>query len=115
MQANELREEMQKEGSPYLLLDVREMDEIIEEPFASGERADILPLPLTALMVLPKDELLARFTDSARRMEKPLSDIRIVTACRSGNRSRFAAAHLVSLGIRAESAEGGRIAWGGML
>lgn len=112
MKVQDLREEMEQAGNPYLLVDVREADEIMEEPFSVGEHPHVLPIPLTSLMVLPKEEVTARLEDAARRIGRPVGELLIVTACRSGNRSRLAAERLGSLGITADNLEGGRIAWG---
>lgn len=112
MQCADLREELGRAGSPYLLVDVREADEIMEAPFADRGNDHVLPLPLTSLMVLPKEEVSARLEDAARRIGLPAGELRIVTACRSGNRSRLAVDRFDSFGIAAENLEGGRNAWG---
>lgn len=115
MDAQECRRIIESRSEPLILVDVREVDEIMEAPFADRGNDHVLPLPLTSLMVLPKEEVLARLEDAARRIGRPVGELRIVAACRSGNRSRLATERFDAFGMAAENLEGGRNAWGDSL
>jgi rhodanese-related sulfurtransferase len=97
---------------PLLLVDVRESDEVEEEPFFRTEHQAYVNIPLTLIAFLPKEELCERLESVAGRFGKPLSELRIIAACRSGNRSRLAVDRFALAGIVAENLDGGRIAWG---
>lgn len=76
-----------------VLLDVREACEWLD-----GHAPTAVHLPL--------DQLLA-----GAKLPEPAGDGPVVTICRSGNRSRTAAAFLVSNGIQATDVVGGMNAW----
>ena len=113
MFAKDLREEMRQEKGGFLLVDVRETDEVADEPyFRDPSNPSFVNIPLTVLGMLPKEEVVARFESAIVGFGKPLSDVRVFVACRSGGRSLLAQEHLASLGIETENVEGGRNAWG---
>ncbi len=112
MLAKDLKLAMQQEGNKYLLVDVREEEEISAAPFFSGSTAHCVNIPLTVLAVSPKEEVVARLEAAASGLGFVLPDVKIAVACRSGSRSSFAAERLSSFGIAAENMEDGRISWG---
>jgi len=94
LRPRELRAALGTEAPP-LLVDVR-----------GGDERAVAPVPAPSLHV-PLDALLARpeaLRDAAR-------DRRVVTVCRSGVRSRTAAAALRRVGIEADTLAGGLEAW----
>ena len=112
MNAEELRRKLKEEKGSWLLVDVRETDEVADEPYFRDSDPAYVNIPLSILGMLPKEEIVGRLETAAGRLGKPLADIRIVMGCRSGGRSRVAQEHLSGLRIVAENLEGGRIAWG---
>lgn len=106
---------MKQDEHGFLLIDVREIGEVSDDPYFLGARPSCVNIPLTVLGMLPKEEVIARLESAAKELGKPLSDVRVFVACRSGGRSLVAQEHLASLGIKTENVEGGRIAWGEVL
>jgi rhodanese-related sulfurtransferase len=95
-----------------LFVDVRDAAEIAGMPYFQADRTGVVNIPLSVIATLPKEELIARLESVAGEIGKPLSDLRVVMACRSGGRSALATQRLRGIGIPAENLEGGRIAWG---
>jgi len=112
MLAKDLKLALQQEGSKYLLVDVREEEELASMPFFKEVSLHLAHLPLTVLSVSPKEEIVTRLEAAVKSLRLPLSEVKFVVACRSGNRSAFATERLVSFGIQAENMEDGRISWG---
>lgn len=105
--------ELQKklsQGSPYILVDVREPDEVKLEPFFLGSPEYYYAIPLQQLLVAPTTLLEKRFQMLGFRVLPP-----IVFLCRSGGRSARACRHFQKLGWQTLNLRGGRIAWGNPL
>lgn len=112
MLAKDLKLAMQQEADKYLLVDVREEEEISAAPFFNGFSKHYVNIPLTVIAVSPKEEIVARLEAAARGLGLLLPDTKIMIVCRSGSRSSFAVERLSSLGIRGENVDDGRIGWG---
>lgn len=112
MRAHDLKSAMEKDEKAYLILDVRETDEVEEEPYFESATARCINIPLSVLGMIPKDEITDRLVAGAQGLGKALDDVQVVVGCRSGGRSAVAVKLLASLDIEAENLEGGRIAWG---
>lgn len=55
MRASDLKSAIEKEEEGYLLLDVREADEVSDEPYFQGENPHYVNLPLSVLGMIPKE------------------------------------------------------------
>lgn len=103
-----------EEGKEHvLLIDVREPDEVSDEPYFEVPPDNYFPLSLTILSVLPKDELSGKIREILDRLGWEADSVRIVTLCRSGRRSEAALSYIARLGLSlpAESLDGGYGAW----
>lgn len=96
-----------------MLIDVRDPDEAVNEPYFDVLPQNYLPLSLTVLSVLPKEELAEKITEIQEQLGWQNEDIRIVTLCRSGRRSEMACQYFSQLGslLSIESLDGGYGAW----
>jgi rhodanese-related sulfurtransferase len=80
------------DGPPALIVDVREIGEIV-----AGRAADVVVMPLSQF---------------ALRFRELPTDRSLLLICHSGNRSAMAAGHLITNGwVRASNVAGGMIAW----
>lgn len=113
MIAKTLRKLLEAGEEPILLVDVREPNEVSDEPYFEVPPKNYLPLSLTVLSVLPADELKGKIMDVIGQLGWQGRDIRIVTLCRSGHRSQLACSYFSKAGISfpVESLDGGHGAW----
>lgn len=113
MNAKTLKTLLEKVDEHILLIDVREPDEISDEPYFEVPPDNYLPLSLTILSVLLKDELSEKIMGMLDRLGWEADSARIVTLCRSGRRSEAALPYIARLGLSlpAESLDGGYGAW----
>lgn len=113
MNAKTLKKLLSEENELILLVDVREPSEVSDEPYFDIPPKNYLPLSLTVLSVLPKEELAGKITEIRERLGWQNEDIRIVTLCRSGRRSEMACPYFSQLGslLSVESLDGGYGAW----
>lgn len=91
-----------------ILLDVRDADEIVAEPFFSVPPKNYLNLPILPLLFSSREELEAKIFD---RLGYPTTTS-IITLCHSGGRSARACETLRQHGWIAENLDGGKEAWG---
>ncbi len=111
MDAKTLKNLLEEGKERMLLIDVREPDEVSDEPYFEDPPMNYVPLSLTVLSVLPKEELAEILREQLRQLNWSEGDIRIVTLCRSGRRSEMACRYLSHLDVRVESLDGGYEAW----
>lgn len=95
-------------GEGLILLDVRDADEIRQEPFFGVPPQNYLNIPILPLLFSSREELEEKiFTSPGYPIATP-----IVTLCHSGGRSARACETLQQHGWIAENLEGGKEAWG---
>ena len=94
-----------------LVVDVRELDEVAEEPLLPLRTPYYANLPLSVLLVLPDAEVRMRFEELSRKAGLRLRQARVVLSCRSGGRSGRAQEICSRAGIETENLEGGYLAW----
>lgn len=111
MQANELRQLITHGPDRVLVIDVRERDEIIEEPLFPTGAAYYAEMPLSVLRMLPQAEIASRLREKISEKNRNLETVTLVLSCRSGGRSCQAQALLAEAGIVAESLDGGVLGW----
>ena len=111
MDAKTLKNLLEKGEEHILLIDVREPDEVSDEPYFEVPPANYFPVSLTILSVLPKEELAEKIRGWLRQLNWNERDVRIVTLCRSGRRSGMACQYFSHLNVRVESLDGGHEAW----
>jgi len=97
--------------SRILLVDVREPDELSDEPYFEILPENYIPLSLTVLSVMPESELREKMIGILDHLGWKKEDARIVTLCRSGRRSEMALIYFSRIGFPAESLDGGYGAW----
>ena len=113
MNAKTLKNMLEEGKEHVLLIDVREPDEVSDEPYFEVPPENYMPLSLTVLSVLPKEELAEKIQGRLRHLNWNIQDVRIITLCRSGRRSEAALPYIARLGLSlpAESLDGGYGAW----
>ncbi len=113
MNAKILKNLLEKGEEHILLIDVREPDEVSDEPYFDIPPDNYLSLSLTILSVLPKEELAEKIMGMLAHLGWEVDSVRIVTLCRSGRRSEMACSYFSKLGfpILIESLDGGLNAW----
>lgn len=113
MNAKTLKKLLGEGKESILLIDVREPVEVSDEPYFEVLPKNYLPLSLTVLSVLPKEELVGKIRECLHRLDWNEQDVRIVTLCRSGRRSEMACPYFSQLGslLSVESLDGGYGAW----
>lgn len=107
MDVTELKEKL-KQGESMILLDVRDIDEVTEDPFFLVPPANYLNLPILPLLYSTKEELEAKIFSA---LELPTTTP-VVTLCLSGGRSARACTQIRNFGWSAENLAGGKEAWG---
>lgn len=107
MKASELREKLAR-GEECILLDVRESEEIAEQPFFVTPPKHYLNIPALPIIFCSKEELREKIFGAVSVPETT----RIITLCRSGGRSKRACEQLRLYGWQAENLDGGVLAWG---
>jgi rhodanese-related sulfurtransferase len=93
---------------PIILLDVREPDEALAEPYFRVPPKTYLNLPSMLLLFASRDELRERIFGALHLPDT----IPIIALCRSGGRSGRIVQELIRHGFHAENLEGGIVAWG---
>ncbi len=113
MDAKTLKNLLEKGEEHILLIDVREQGEVSDEPYFDIPPDNYIFLPLPVLSVLPKEELTEKIRERLHQLNWNVSDVRIVTLCRSGRRSEMACSYFSKLGfsVPIESLDGGLNAW----
>lgn len=111
MDAKTLKNLLADDRSRILLIDVREPDELSDEPYFEILPENYIPLSLTVLSVMPESELQERITGILDHLGWKKEDTHVVTLCRSGRRSEMALIYFSRLGFPAESLDGGYGAW----
>lgn len=113
MNAKTLKNLLEKGEEHILLIDVREPDEVSDEPYFDIPPDNYLSLSLTILSVLPKEELAEKIMGMLAYLGWEVDSVRIVTLCRSGRRSEMACPYFTRLGfaVPVESLDGGHGAW----
>ncbi len=106
-----LRKLLAQPEEPVLVVDVREADEVAEEPLLPVGERRYANVPLSLLRLLPQVELPGRWKALVLSGDMPLEKIRVIVSCRSGGRSSQAQALLAQVGIETENLEGGYLAW----
>ncbi len=107
MEVAQLKEKL-KQGESIILLDVRDMDEVNEDPFFLVPPANYLNLPILPLLYSSKEELEVKiFSTLGLPMATP-----IIALCLSGGRSARACTQLRNFGWSAENLVGGKESWG---
>lgn len=107
MDAATLKNRLQSEES-IILIDVRDVEEVAEEPYFVTPPKNYLTLPILPLLFASKQELQEKIFET---LKLPL-DTPIVTLCHSGGRSLRACTQLKQHGWQAENLDGGILAWG---
>ncbi|OGI22256.1 MAG: hypothetical protein A2808_02635 [Candidatus Moranbacteria bacterium RIFCSPHIGHO2_01_FULL_55_24] len=111
MQSKELKEMLEKNPSSLLIIDVRETDEVADQPLLPSRPKNYVNLPVGFVCSLPKDELKARLEECAGQCGKTLDQVTLVVSCRSGGRSSLAQEKLKEHSIAAENLDGGYLGW----
>ncbi len=113
MNAKTLKNILEKGDEHVLLIDVREPDEVSDEPYFEVPPDNYLPLSLTILSVLPREEFSEKIMGMLDCLGWEVGSVQIVTLCRSGRRSEVALSYIARLGLSlpAESLDGGYGAW----
>lgn len=115
MTAEECKKMLSEDELSILFVDVRETDEVMDDPYFSVPPKNFVNIPLGVVMMLPEEELRVRLAETATLCGKTLEAMMVVLACRSGGRSAMAQMKLSEYGIDAENLDGGRIGWGEVL
>ncbi|TXH01451.1 MAG: rhodanese-like domain-containing protein [Candidatus Moraniibacteriota bacterium] len=95
-------------GEPLILIDVRDVEEIADEPYFVTPPKNYLNIPVLPILFASKEELQGKIFGM---LQLPL-DTPIITLCHSGGRSERACAQLRKHGWNTESLDGGVLAWG---
>lgn len=111
MQASELQKLIVADPDRVLVIDVRERDEVTEEPLFPAGTAYYVEMPLSVLRMLPRAELVSRLREKISEKSRDPETVTLVLSCQSGGRSCQAQALLEDAGIRSESLYGGAFGW----
>ena len=111
MNTKTLKNLLAESQSRVLLVDVREPDEVSDEPYFDHPPKNYIPLSLTVISVMPERELEEKIMETLAHLEWKKSDVQIVTLCYSGRRSEMACIYFSRIGFLVESLDGGYGSW----
>lgn len=111
MRADEMKKIADEKNAKYIFLDVREEDEIRNEPYFDTPKENYITLSLSVLSALPMEELATRVNDVIAKLGWKPEETNIITLCHSGRRSEMACQRLSALGFHTENLEGGYLEW----
>lgn len=95
-------------GRPIVLVDVRDIKEITEQPYFVHSPKNYVNVPIMSLLFATREELERKIFGSADL----LVTTPVVTLCHSGGRSARACEKLLQYGWKVENLEGGVEVWG---
>ena len=111
MNAETLRQILESTPERVLIVDVREREEVMEEPLLPIGTSGYVNVPLSVLQMLPRNEICVRLKELADEGKRDGAAVTLVFSCRSGGRSARAQVLCMEAGIIAENLEGGYLAW----
>ncbi len=110
MNTSQLKEKLQQH-EPMILLDVRDFDEVKDDPFFLDPPKNYINLPILPLLYATKEENEAKIFSA---LGLPITT-KVITLCQSGGRSARACTELRKYGWSAENLDGGKDVWGAAL